>query len=125
MRDERSVIRGAERLGAAATFSTALTTLKRSVIRAGLYARGTIGEAARVVAQACGVSLETGRVSSSLPKKIVYDPTQVPPNFADLPLYRGILKHKEIGRLFEIEDPFYRCHEARQGVTTQIGGQRY
>jgi 8-amino-7-oxononanoate synthase len=123
MRDERSVIRGAERLGAAATPSTA--PLKRSMIRAGLYARGTIGEAARAVAQACGVSLETGPVSSSLPKKIVYDPTQVTPNFADLPLYRGILKHKEIGRLFEIEDPFYRCHEARQGVITEIGGQHY
>jgi 8-amino-7-oxononanoate synthase len=125
MRDERSVIRWADRVSPAAAFPTVLTMLKRSVIRAGLYARGTVGEAARAVAEACGASLEVGRLSSSVPKKIVYGPMQVPPTFADLPLYRGILKHREIGRLFEIEDPFYRCHEARHGVTTQIAGQNY
>src|SRR6476660_8510862 len=110
MRDERSVIRWADRVSPAAAFPTVLTMLKRSVIRAGLYARGTVGEAARAVAEVCGASLEVGRLSSSVPKKIVYGPMQVPPTFADLPLYRGILKHREIGRLFEIEDPFYRCH---------------
>jgi 8-amino-7-oxononanoate synthase len=125
MRDERSVIRGAGGNAPATTFATALTILKRSMIRAGLYVRGTIGETARAVAQACGASLETGGVSSGLSRKIVYDSTDAPPTFADLPLYRGILKHKEIGRLFEIEDPFYRCHEARHGVITQIGGQNY
>ena len=79
--------------------------LKRSVIRAGLYARGTIGEAARAVADACGACPDAGRLSTSEPKKVVYDPTQAAPSFADLPLYRGILKHKEIGRLFDIDDP--------------------
>ena len=54
-----------------------------------------------------------------------YDPTQRSPSFADLPHYRFILKHKEIGKLFDIADPFYRCHEARHGVTTQIAGQKY
>ena len=59
------------------------------------------------------------------PSGLSYDPTQISQSFADLPLYRGILKHKEIGRLFDIKDPFYRCHEARDGVTTQIAGQKY
>jgi 8-amino-7-oxononanoate synthase len=101
------------------------TALKRAVIRLGLYARGTIGDAARAVADACGARPEAGRLSTSETKQALYDPSQVSMSFADLPLYRGILKHKEIGRLFDIEDPFYRCHEARQGVTTQIAGQRY
>ena len=125
MRDERSTIRPVDRASPAATSPTVLTMLKRSVIRAGLYARGTIGEAARAVADACGACPDAGRLSTSEAKKVVYDPTQAAPSFADLPLYRGILKHKEIGRLFDIEDPFYRCHEARHGVTTQIAGQNY
>ena len=44
--------------------------------------------------------------------------TQSSQSFADLPHYRFILKHKEIGKLFDIADPFYRCHEARHGVMT-------
>ena len=31
-----------------------------------------------------------------------YDPTQISQSFADLPHYRFILKHKEIGKLFDI-----------------------
>jgi 8-amino-7-oxononanoate synthase len=125
MRDERTVIRPVDGASPAATSSTVFTVLKQAVVRAGLYARGTIGEAARALADACGAVPAARRLSSGEAKQAVYDPTQTPPTFADLPLYRGILKHKEIGRLFDIEDPFYRCHEARHGVTTQIGGRNY
>ncbi|HEU4380939.1 MAG TPA: aminotransferase class I/II-fold pyridoxal phosphate-dependent enzyme [Hyphomicrobiaceae bacterium] len=99
--------------------------LKRSAVRAAIYARGTIGEAAGAVAVACGAVPTAGRFVSSQPKRVVYDPAEAAPSFADLPLYRGILKHKEIGRLFDIDDPFYRCHQARNGVTTQIAGKNY
>jgi 8-amino-7-oxononanoate synthase len=99
--------------------------LKRSAVRAAIYARGTIGEAARAVADACGAVPAGGRVAGSEPKKVVYDPSQAAPSFADMSAYRNILKHKEIGRLFDIDDPFYRCHQARNGVTTQIAGKNY
>jgi len=105
-----------------------LTALKRSVIRAVLWARGTIGEAARALAEACEagqLSRPAGQLSTPNAKPIFYDPTQMSHSFADLPHYRFILKHKEIGKLFDIADPFYRCHEARNGVTTQIAGQKY
>src|SRR6185436_14244771 len=125
MRDERSVIRPVDGASPAATSPPVLTMLKRAVIRGVLYARGTIGEAARAVADACGAVPHAGQLSTSEPKKVVYDPTQAAPSFADLPLYRNILKHKEIGRIFDIDDPFYRCHEARHGVTTQIRGRNY
>ena len=101
------------------------TKLKQSVIRAGLYARGTIGEVARSVADACGARPQVERRSTSYGKHISHGPTQSSQSFADLPHYRFILKHKEIGKLFDIADPFYRCHEARHGVMTQIAGQKY
>ena len=100
---------------------TMFTALKRSVIRAGLYVRGTIGETARAVADAC----ETGPLSTPYAKRIFYDPTQTSQSFADLPPLPDLLEHKEIGRLFDIADPFYRCHEARNGVTTLIDGRSY
>ena len=101
------------------------TKLKQSVIRAGLYARGTIGEAARTVADACGARPEAGHRSTRHGKHISHASTQSSQSFADLPHYRFILKHIEIGKLFDIADPFYRCHEARHGVMTQIAGQKY
>src|SRR5262245_23358837 len=121
MRDDRNSIRPVD----SGNLGTMFTTLKRSVIRAGLYARGTIGEAARAVADACGARPEAGRLSTSYRNHISYDSTRSPQSFADLPHYQFILKHKEIGKLFDIADPFYRCHEARHGVTTQIAGQEY
>jgi 8-amino-7-oxononanoate synthase len=118
MRDEHKAIRPFDGAGPGGTMFSAL---KRSIIRAGLYARTAIGEAACAVANAC----EAGRLSTPGAKHIFYDSTQISRSFADLPHYRFILKHKEIGKLFDIADPFYRCHEARDGVTTQIAGQKY
>ena len=46
------------------------TKLKQSVIRAGLYARGTIGEVARSVADACGARPQVERRSTSYGKHI-------------------------------------------------------
>src|SRR5262245_6997688 len=63
------------------------TKLKQSVIRAGLYARGTIGEAARAVADACGARPQAGRLSTSYRKHNSYDSTQSSQSFADLPHY--------------------------------------
>ena len=123
--DERSTIRPVNSVSPRVTSPTLYTKLKRSVIRAGLYARGTIGEAARAVADACGTRPDAGRPAGSKAKQTSYGPTPIAQNFADLPLYRGILKHREIGRVFDINDPFYRCHEARDGVITQIAGQKY
>src|SRR5262245_27420905 len=116
MRDERNSVRSVEVPG-----GTMSTAVRRSVIRAVLWARGTIGEAARALAEAC----EAGHVSTPNAKPLIYNPAQTSHSFADLPHYRFILKHKEIGKLFNISDPFYRCHEARNGVTTQIAGQKY
>ena len=112
MRNEQNSIRPVETPG-----GTMLAPLKRSVIRAVLWARGTIGEAARAVAEAC----ESRPSADHIP----HAQTQNSDSFADLPHYRFILKHKEIGKLFDIADPFYRCHEARNGITTQIAGQSY
>ena len=71
------------------------------------------------MADAC----DSGRISDA--KHVSSDPMQISQTFADLPHYRFILKHKEIGKVFDISDPFYRCHEARIGVTTQIAGRKY
>src|SRR5262245_49269700 len=122
MRGERNSIRPVDsgNLG-----GRLFTKLKQSVLRAGLYARGTIGEVARVVADACGARPEAGRLSTSYGKHISHTSAQGSQSFADLPHYRFMLKHKEIGRHFDIADPFYRCHEARHGVMTQIARQKY
>ena len=123
--DERNITRPVGSVWPGVISSTMLAALKRSVIRAGLYARGTIEEAARSVADACAAPSEAGRLPNNDTKNTSCDPTRVSQSFADLPLYRVILKHREIGRLFEIKDPFYRCHEARHGVSTQIAGRQY
>ena len=75
-----------------------------------------------MVADAC----ETERLSTPCAKHILYDPTQTSAKLCGPSItYRFILAHKEIGKLFNISDPFYRCHEARKGVTTEIAGQKY
>ena len=125
MVDERSTTRPVGGVWPGVTASPMFAALKRSMVRAGLYARGTIEQAARSVADACAARSEAGRLSNNDAKPTSYDPMQTSQSFADLPIYRVIVKHREIGRLFEIEDPFYRCHEARHGVTTQIAGRNY
>lgn len=125
MRDQQKFSRPIDVVSSEVTSSTLFTGLKRSIFRMGLYARGTIGQAARAVADACGALPESGRLSTTDAKPASSDPAQISQSFADFHLYRGILKHKEIGRLFDIENPFYRCHEARHGVMTQIDGKTY
>ncbi|HEX5958935.1 MAG TPA: aminotransferase class I/II-fold pyridoxal phosphate-dependent enzyme, partial [Hyphomicrobiaceae bacterium] len=46
-------------------------------------------------------------------------------DFSELPSYAGILKHRELGKLFNISDPFYRCHDRRAGTETWMEGRRY
>jgi 8-amino-7-oxononanoate synthase len=46
-------------------------------------------------------------------------------NFSDLPAYRSILKHRDMGKLFGLANPFYRSHDARRGAETWIEGQKY
>ena len=43
---------------------------------------------------------------------------QVSDSFADLPPHKAVVKHRELGHLFSIADPFYRCHDARAGSET-------
>ena len=118
MSEEHEIVSAAGRNSSEEASSTALTGLKRLVLRAGLHARATIGEAAQKVADACGARPEVTGFSR-------YETKEPSQSFADLPAYRGILKHKEIGRVFDIQDPFYRCHDARRGVETWMAGQRY
>ena len=118
MSKEHEIVGAAGRNSSAEAASTALAGLKRLVLRAGIHARATIGEAAQKVADACGARPEVTGFSR-------YETKQPSQSFADLPAYRGILKHKEIGRVFDIQDPFYRCHDARSGVETWMAGQRY
>jgi 8-amino-7-oxononanoate synthase len=84
-------------------------------MRAGLSVRATVGEAAQALADACAAK----------PTQTLATETHACESFADLAVYKGIVKHREVGRLFGIEDPFYRCHDARAGVDTWIEGRRY
>ena len=93
------------------------TALNRMLVRAGMNARAKIGEVAQSVADACSQQqppvvqpYERGRGSSK---------------FSDLPAHAGIVKHREFGRLFNIQDPFYRSHDARTGSETWMEGRRY
>lgn len=124
MRNEHNVMLPVG-LSSRITSSAVVLAVKRSIIRTGIFAKGTIGQAARAVAEGCGALPDAGRLSTRETKPAIGDVAKVSMQFADLPVYRGILKHKEVGRLFDIDNPFYRCHEARQGVTTQIAGKKY
>ena len=55
----------------------------------------------------CRHGCETERLFTPCAKQILYDPTQTARSFADLPHYQiRLLKHKEIGKLFDIRIPF-------------------
>ena len=110
MSELRDIARVPGRSRAQEPSSAMLAGLKRMVIRAGLHARATIGEAAQKVANACGAQPDV----TGFPNR---DSAQHSEDFADLPAYKNILKHKEIGLLFGIQDPFYRCHDARRRPT--------
>jgi 8-amino-7-oxononanoate synthase len=42
--------------------------------------------------------------------------------FSELAAYKALQMQRGAGELFQIEDPFFRVHEARAGATTRIGG---
>lgn len=91
--------------------------LKRTIVRTGLNLRAAIGGVAQRVADLCAGSEEQAYFGG--------DPGPMSSSFADLSAYKFILKHREMGRLFGVENPFYRCHGQRQGSETEIEGRRY
>jgi hypothetical protein len=93
------------------------SVLKRAVVRTGLLARTKIGEVAQALADVCVQPRDQVRRRQ--------DRGKGSGDFSDLPAYAGILKHRELGKLFTIGDPFYRCHDGRAGTETWIEGRRY
>ena len=93
------------------------SVVKRAVVRAGFLARTKIGEVAQALADACVQPRDQVRRP--------HDSGQDSGDFSDLPAYTGILKHRELGKLFTIGDPFYRCHDGRAGTETWVEGRRY
>jgi 8-amino-7-oxononanoate synthase len=91
--------------------------LSRLLIRTGLSARTKVGGLAQALADACSAQRQNTFEYS------VHG--QGSGNFSDLPAYKGIVKHREIGKLFSIADPFYRSHDARMGAETWMAGRRY
>jgi 8-amino-7-oxononanoate synthase len=95
----------------------AVPVLKRMIVRAVVNTRSAIGNAAQAVADYCAAGpSETIAPHARTPKS---------ESFADLPAYRGIEKHRELGKLFGIKDPFYRVHDARIGAETTMNGRQY
>ena len=43
--------------------------------------------------------------------------------FSELAAYKELQTQRGAGELFQIEDPFFRVHDARAGATTRIGGR--
>src|SRR5262245_48989533 len=84
------------------------SALKRVMIRTGLNARVKIGEMAQALADACAQP----QFQAIRP----YKRTEGSGDFADLPSYGGIAKHREIAKVFKIGDPFYRCHDGHMGT---------
>jgi 8-amino-7-oxononanoate synthase len=108
---------GRRTLPASSAPSDVKSVLSRLLIRSGLTARAKIGGLAQVIADACSAQRsQTIEYSSHGPASS---------NFCDLPAYRGIVKHREIGKLFSIADPFYRSHDAHLGAETWMQGRRY
>jgi 8-amino-7-oxononanoate synthase len=98
--------------------SGVVPAIKRAMLRAGLNVRARVGEAAQSLADACAVRREQtiGHYERG---------AQDSQSFADLPAHKAIVKHREIGRLFAIPDPFYRCHDGRAGSETLIDGRSF
>ena len=93
------------------------TAFNRMLVRAGMNARAKIGEVAQSVADVCSQQQQ--------PVVQPYERGQGSSKFSDLPAHAGIVKHREFGRLFNIQDPFYRSHDARTGSETWMEGRRY
>ncbi len=45
--------------------------------------------------------------------------------FAELPAYTSVIKHRAVATRFNFTDPFYRCHDRSRGAMTTIDGQPY
>lgn len=97
--------------------SGVVPSLKRFLVRSGLNVRAAVGGAAQALADVCA-----GRSNQAVVRHERAAPSD---NFADLSAYKFIVKHRELGRLFGIPDPFYRCHGERTGSQTDIDGQSY
>jgi 8-amino-7-oxononanoate synthase len=59
------------------------------------------------------------------PPPFVGGRTPVSMQFSDHPLFISIEKHKAVSRLFGFSNPFYRCHDAQNGVETMMAGKTY
>jgi 8-amino-7-oxononanoate synthase len=129
VRDERNTIATNDASRAEEAASGIGPALKRVMIRTSLNVRARLGAAAQAVADACHPSGHSGGhpsgKSSGNATWFAGDRPFEPLNFSDLPAFKAILKHREIGRVFAIADPFYRPHERRAGAETWIDGRRH
>jgi 8-amino-7-oxononanoate synthase len=97
--------------------SGVIPSFKRLMVRAALNVRVAVGGTAQALADACAGK---GTQPASSPPR-----GSSSGSFADLSAYKFIVKHRELGRLFGIPDPFYKCHGVRVGSQTEIDGQNY
>ncbi|KZK88652.1 putative pyridoxal phosphate-dependent acyltransferase [Pseudovibrio sp. Ad46] len=68
------------------------------------------------------------RSKSALPKQKAAKPQAdkaIAPKFADLPGFKEIRLQKAAADLLQINNPFFRAHDARAGATTLIDGETY
>jgi hypothetical protein len=118
MRDEQSTVAKNDEHALETSAHGLGPALKRAMVTTSLTVRARIGAAAQAVADACGASGGEKPLAAA-------GGGAKNGSFAELPAYRAILKHREIGRVFAISDPFYRTHEKRAGAETWIDGRRY
>ena len=52
-------------------------------------------------------------------------PYRAAAEFAELPVYQAMMRHRDIAETFGIANPFYRSHDGRSGATTSIAGKEY
>jgi 8-amino-7-oxononanoate synthase len=82
----------------------------------GGVSRGLIKGAARAISE------RWERARDGAPAQVPY---RAAVEFADLPVYQAMMRHRDIADTFGIANPFYRSHDARSGATTWIGGKEY
>jgi 8-amino-7-oxononanoate synthase len=88
----------------------------RTAYRTGITVKARLGETARKVAEVC---------EGERPVQIAKRRGPASMRMADHPHYTMITKHMDISRLFNFANPFYRCHDGRNGVETVMGGKSY
>jgi 8-amino-7-oxononanoate synthase len=117
MRQERAIVSTNNGNGLARGLSALWSAARRRLFRIGLQAHATMESVAQTPVSAAGAAPDKRAPAAGR--------QQQAGSFADLPAYRAIVKHLDIGRLFAIRNPFYRCHDERRGPETWIDGQRY